>query len=119
MTCCDRRVCSIGQLRAADKLIAVDHNSDAGLGRISHVEGQLSRAPINSGRHRLLAKAIRIDAALFRKSLNSAHASEPFDPNPKCLLRAEFRSSAYREIQGASNERESDAHSSDRARPGG
>ena len=73
-------------MRAADKLIAVDHNSDAGLGRIRHLEGQLSRAPINSGRHRLLAKAIRIDAVLFRKSLDSAHASEQFDPKPRLPL---------------------------------
>lgn len=79
-------MCSIGQLRAADKLIAVDHNSDAGLERIRHLEGQLSRAPINSGRHRVLAKAIRTEAAHFRKSLDSAHTLEQFDPKPKLPL---------------------------------
>jgi len=72
----------------------VDHNSDAGLERIRHLEEQLSRAPINSGRHGLSAKAIRIEAALFWKSLDSAQASEQFDPKPK-LPRAVFRSSTY------------------------
>jgi len=64
----------------------VDHNRDAGLERIRHLEEQLSRAPTNSGRHRLLANAIRIEAARFRKSLDSAHASEQFDPKPKLPL---------------------------------
>jgi hypothetical protein len=64
----------------------VDHNSDAGLERIRHLEEQLSRAPINGGRHGLLAKAIRIEAALFRKSLDSAHVSEQFDPRLKLPL---------------------------------
>ena len=58
----------------------VGNNSEAGLERIVHLEEQLSRAPINSGRHRLLAKAIRIEAALYRKSLDIAQASEQFDP---------------------------------------
>lgn len=54
-------------------------NSDAGLQRIRHLEEQLSRAPIHSGRHRLLARAIRIEAELYRKALDTAQASERFD----------------------------------------
>jgi hypothetical protein len=56
--------------------------SDAGLERIRHLEEQCSRAPINSGRHRLLARAIRIEAELYRKSLDTAQSSEQFDAKP-------------------------------------
>jgi hypothetical protein len=61
----------------------VYNNRDAGLERIRHLEEQLSRAPVNSGRHRLLAKAIRIEAELYRKSLDAAQASERFDEKPE------------------------------------
>jgi len=53
----------------------VDNNRDAALERIRQLEERLFRAPINSGRHRLLAKAIRIEAELYRKSLDTAQKS--------------------------------------------
>jgi hypothetical protein len=52
----------------------VDNNGDAGLERISDLEAQLSRAPVNSDQHRLLARAILLEAALYRKSLDDAQA---------------------------------------------
>ena len=56
----------------------VDNNGDAGLERIRHLEERLSRAPIHSDLRRLLAGAIRIEAGLYRKSLDAAQASEQF-----------------------------------------
>ena len=55
-------------------------DSEAGLERIVHLEEQLARAPKNSNRRRTLARAIRVEAALYRKSLDIAQASEQFDP---------------------------------------
>jgi hypothetical protein len=54
----------------------VDKNGDAGLERIRDLEEQLSRAPVNSDHHRLLASAIRIEAKLYRKSLDTAQAAK-------------------------------------------
>jgi len=53
----------------------VNNNRDACLERISRLEERLSRAPINGSRHRLMAKAIRIEAELYRKSLDTAQKS--------------------------------------------
>lgn len=77
-------VCFIGQHRDRRGRYTgrVDKNGDAGLERIKHLETQLSRAPIRSGRHRLLAKAIRIEAKLYRKSLDIAQASNRPARNP-------------------------------------
>ena len=61
----------------------MDNSKDAGLERIRHLEEQLSRAPIHSGRHRRLAAAIRIEAELYRKSLDTAQASKQFDTEPE------------------------------------
>jgi len=72
----------------------VDNTSHAGLERIRHLAGQLSRARINSGRHRLLARTIRIEAELYRKSLDAAQASEQFDEKPELPVTAAFRGSA-------------------------
>ena len=58
----------------------VGNNSEAGLERIVHLEEQLALAPKNSNRRRTLARAIRVEAALYRKSLDIAQASEQLDP---------------------------------------
>ena len=42
----------------------------------------MARAPVNNGRHRELAKAIRIEADLYRKSLDTAQAARQFDAKP-------------------------------------
>ena len=55
-------------------------DSEAGLERIVHLEEQLALAPIHSNRRRTLARAIRVESALYRKSLDIAQASEQFDP---------------------------------------
>jgi hypothetical protein len=54
----------------------VNKNGDAGLERIRALEEQLSRAPLNSHQHRLLASAIQIEAELYRKSLDAAQAAK-------------------------------------------
>jgi hypothetical protein len=54
----------------------VEKNRDAGLERITDLEAQLSRAPVNSDHHRRLASAIRVEAALYRKSLDAAQAAK-------------------------------------------
>jgi hypothetical protein len=53
----------------------VDKNRDAGLERITRLEQQLARAPIHSDRRRLLARAIAVEAALYRKTLDTAQSS--------------------------------------------
>lgn len=57
-------------------------NTDAGLARIRHLEEQLARTRVNSGRHREFAKAIRIEADLYRKSLDTAQAARQFGAKP-------------------------------------
>jgi hypothetical protein len=54
----------------------VEKNRDAGLERITRLEEQLSRAPMHSDRHRLLTRAIEVEAELYRKSLDTAQASK-------------------------------------------
>lgn len=70
-------VCSIAHHLAARGRYTsrVVKKRDAGLERIRRLEEQLSRAPVNSGRSRLLARAIRIEAELYRKSLDTAQGS--------------------------------------------
>ena len=89
-------MCFIGQPRAARGLYTrpVDKNGDAGLERIKHLETQLARAPIRSSPHPLLAMAIRIEAKLYRKSLDVAQASNRPARNPGSRSRAVFGSSA-------------------------
>jgi hypothetical protein len=64
-------------MRTARTLADVDKkNGDAGLERIRRLEVQLSRAPVHSDRHRLLTETIRIEADLYRKSLDAAQRPE-------------------------------------------
>jgi hypothetical protein len=71
-------VCAIGHHPAGRGRYTgrVDKNRDAGLERITHLEEQLSRAPMNSDRHRLLTKAIDVEAELYLKSLDTAQAAK-------------------------------------------
>jgi len=62
--------------------VKTNDNSDAGLARIRHLEEQLAHTRVNSGRHREFAKAIRIEADLYRKSLDTAQAARQFDARP-------------------------------------
>jgi hypothetical protein len=57
-------------------------NIDAGLARIRHLEEQLARTPVKSGRHREFARAIRVEADLYRKSLDTAQAARRFEVKP-------------------------------------
>ena len=66
--------------------MTTNNSMDAGLARIRHLEEQLARAPVNSGRRRQFARAIRIEAGLYRKSLDAAQASKQFDAKPARLL---------------------------------
>ena len=56
--------------------VGVEKNRDAGLERIRDLEEQLSSAPLNSAQHRVLASAIQVEAALYRKSLDTAQAAK-------------------------------------------
>jgi hypothetical protein len=57
-------------------------NIDAGLARIRHLEEQLARTRVRTGRHREFAKSIRIEAGLYRKSLDNAQAARRFAARP-------------------------------------
>ena len=59
-----------------------NRNLDAGLARIRHLEERLARTSVNSGRYREFAKAIRIEADLYRKSLDTAQAARRFAVKP-------------------------------------
>jgi hypothetical protein len=54
----------------------------AGLERIKHLAEQLAPAPGNSRQHRTLRAAIRIEAAAYRKSLDTEQATATHDANP-------------------------------------
>jgi hypothetical protein len=55
----------------------------AGLERITHLEEQLAFAPVNSGQHRTLRAAIRIEADAYRKSLDVEQATATHDTKPQ------------------------------------
>jgi hypothetical protein len=55
----------------------------AGLERIKHLEEQYARAKVNSREHRQLAAAIRIEAVVFRKSLDADQAAARHDREPQ------------------------------------
>jgi hypothetical protein len=57
-------------------------NIDAGLARIRHLEEQLARRSVNSGRRREFAKAIRVEAHLYRKSLDIPQTARRFEVKP-------------------------------------
>jgi hypothetical protein len=54
---------------------AVVPDADAGLERIKRLEEQLARKPGRSTEHRGLAEAVRIEADLYRKSLDARQAA--------------------------------------------
>jgi hypothetical protein len=57
--------------------------ADSGLERIKHLEEQLAPAPVNSRQHRALRAAIRIEAAAYRKSLDTEQATATHNnPSP-------------------------------------
>ena len=58
------------------------HNRDAGLERIKQLEEEVARTPVNSGLHRQLTQAIRIEADLYRKSLDTEQAKATHDARP-------------------------------------
>ena len=60
----------------------VDNSNNAGIERICRLEEELSCAPANSRRHQLLARAIRLEADLYRKTLDAEQAAQQFDPKP-------------------------------------
>jgi hypothetical protein len=53
----------------------VKKTTNAGLERIKHLEEQLALVPVDSRRHREFAKVIRIEAQLYRKSLDTAQSA--------------------------------------------
>ena len=54
---------------------ARETEADAGLDRIMHLAEQLSRAPVNSRRHRSLSAALRVEAKAYRKGLDLEQAT--------------------------------------------
>jgi hypothetical protein len=57
--------------------------ADVGLERITHLAEQLAPAPVNSRQHRTLSAAIRIEAAAYRKSLDTEQATATHDAKPQ------------------------------------
>jgi hypothetical protein len=54
----------------------VPADADAGLDRIKRLQEQLQKAPRRSTGRRALAKVVRIEAGLYRKSLDIRQAAE-------------------------------------------
>ena len=55
---------------------------DARLERIKKLERLLAVSPANSRQRRELTQVIRIEATVYRKSLDADQAAETFDPSP-------------------------------------
>jgi hypothetical protein len=58
----------------------------AGLERIKHLEAEFVRTGVHSRRHRELAKAIRIEAVAYRKSLDTDQAAAVHDSRPRTVV---------------------------------
>jgi hypothetical protein len=56
--------------------------ADEGLERIKHLEQQLTPVPLNSDERRRLRAAIRIEAEVYRRSLDTEQAAATHDPRP-------------------------------------
>jgi hypothetical protein len=61
----------------------VHDDTDAALERIKKLEELLAASPANSLQHRQLADRIRIEATLYRKSLDVQQAAKTLDPRPR------------------------------------
>jgi len=55
------------------------HDGDAGLERIKKLEELLAGSPANSPQRRRLADVIRVEAAVYRKSLDAEQAARRLD----------------------------------------
>ena len=53
-----------------------------GIERIRLLEEQLAATPTHSALRRRLARAISVEADLYRKNLDAEQAAEQFDPRP-------------------------------------
>jgi hypothetical protein len=58
-------------------------DADAGLERIKKLEALLAASPANSLQRRKLADVIRIEAAIYRKSLDADQAAKTLDPRTR------------------------------------
>jgi hypothetical protein len=57
--------------------------TEAGLERIKKLEEQLAPTPMNSPRRRAIRAAIRIEAGIYRKSLDAEQATATHDAAPR------------------------------------
>ena len=58
-------------------------DADAALERIKKLGKLLAASPANSLQHRKLTDVIRIEAAVYRKSLDADQAAKTLDPRPR------------------------------------
>jgi hypothetical protein len=66
----------------------VTSDSEDAAERIRQLQETLARTPVRSGMHRDLAKAIRIEADVYRKALDVEQAAAQFDPDRSPRYRA-------------------------------
>jgi len=59
--------------------LKIHHDADAGLERIKKLERLLAGSPVNSLQHQRLAAAIRLEATIYRKSLDTDQAARTLD----------------------------------------
>jgi hypothetical protein len=83
--------------------VVVSPDVYAGLERIKHLEAQFARASVDSREHRRLAAAIRIEAVVYRKSLDADQAAALFgrEPGPAARPGTALRTSAPRKAAPA------------------
>jgi hypothetical protein len=63
--------------------VARDTDTDARLERIRHLSDQVATAPVHSRRRHTLRAAIRVEAAAYRKSLDTEQAAATHDVDPR------------------------------------
>jgi len=69
--------------RDRSAFVAASPDAYAGLERIKHLEHQYARARVDSREHRQLAAAIRLEAIVYRKSLDTDQAAAMLGREPR------------------------------------
>jgi hypothetical protein len=72
-----------GERARSGPIGAVAPDVYARLERMKHLQERLARSSVNSRRHRELAAAIRIEAAVYRKSLDAGQTAALHDSRPR------------------------------------
>ena len=74
-------------MKCRTKVARVIVEADAGLVRLTRLEKQLAFAPVNSRQYRTVSALIRIEAGMYRKSLDTEQATATHDADSRLATR--------------------------------